>query len=137
LNAAMKPWSRWLTYAVLLTLWVSGAAWLWLQYWAPPAGFEGHPAQPLWMKLHGLAAMVFLLLLGALLPTHVKPGWAKKKQRLSGTLLLALLGILIASGWGLYYLSEEQGRQAVSLMHWVLGLGMPAFSIYHFVRRKK
>jgi hypothetical protein len=133
----MKPWSRRLVYAVLLALWISGSAWLWLQFLAPPGAFDGHQAQPLWMKLHGLAAMVFLVLLGALLPTHVRPGWAKKKQRLSGTLLLGLLGVLIASGWGLYYLSEDQGRRAVSLLHWILGLSLPVFSIYHFVRRKK
>jgi hypothetical protein len=134
----MRPWSRRLLYGVLGALWVSGAAWLYLQYLAPAgADFGAHPAQPLWMKLHGLAAMAFLIILGALLPSHVAPGWPKKRQRRSGVALLSLLGVLALSGWGLYYLSDEQGRHGLSLLHWGLGLAGPLFCLAHILKAKK
>lgn len=74
------------------------------------------PMSPL-MKTHGGAAMLFLLGLGALLPMHVRLGLLRKKNRISGLLMLGINGLLMISAWGLYYLGSAKFRQLASDIH--------------------
>ena len=39
--------------------------------------------------------------------------------------------MLIATGYGLYYLGNDSVRDPVSLAHWLVGLGMPALMGCH------
>jgi len=87
------------------------------------------PASPHWeripalsRKIHGGAAMVALLVLGAL-TAHVKRGWKAAKNRLSGVLLLALNAFLVATGYGLYYAADEDFRSWLIHWHGWIGLG--------------
>jgi hypothetical protein len=77
------------------------------------------------MKLHGGAAMLALIVLGTLLPGHVRRAWNAKKNRFTGAGLLALNALLIISGYALYYCGSEQTRPLISTLHWILGLVLP------------
>src|SRR5258705_13833468 len=72
----LHPIQKRALHAATLLLWISGALWLALA--------EGHDARPRWMKIHGAAAMGFLMVFGTLLLRHVPIGWKKKRERLSG-----------------------------------------------------
>jgi hypothetical protein len=126
-NARLYPRAQVLLYTCIALLWLSGAVWLALAW----THEEPQPLQVPLMKWHGALAMLFLLILGALLPLHVVPGWKQARQRPSGGLLLALFAVLTASGWGLYYLGDDTWRRHSSQVHGILGLALPLFLAVH------
>jgi hypothetical protein len=73
-------------------------------------------------QIHGGAAMLALLVLGAL-TAHVKRGWRAARNRLSGVLLLALNAFLVGTGYGLYYAADEDFRAWLIRWHGWIGLG--------------
>lgn len=125
-------------YGVCALLWVSGACWLYLTYFAGGVVDAAAPAPPppLLLELHGAAAMAFLLVFGSLLPAHLPNGWRKKRQRPSGLALVGISAILVVSGWGLYYFSQEGLRSATSVVHSVLGILLPFVMGVHVWRRR-
>ncbi len=131
---------RWQEYAVYLTLgalFVTGLLWLGLDQWArveTDFGPEHHPTQRWTLIAHGVAAYLFLVVGGAMIPIHVKLGWHLKRNRGSG-LVLGLTAILLAgSGVGLYYIGAEAMRASASLMHWLVGILVIPALIVHAVR---
>jgi cation transport ATPase len=75
------------------------------------------------MKVHGAAAMVVLVLLGALL-NHVRKGWRARRNRSSGLTLLIAILFLVVTGYGLYYAGDEPLRALISRWHGWVGLGL-------------
>jgi hypothetical protein len=75
--------------------------------------------------------MLFLVLLGTLLPGHVHQAWRARRNRLSGGGMLAGAALLIVSGYGLYYLGGESARQVTSVVHWAAGLVLPVLLVAH------
>jgi hypothetical protein len=73
-------------------------------------------------KVHGGAAMLVLLALGAL-TAHVKRGWKAARNRLSGVFLLGLNAFLIATGYSLYYAADEDLRAWLIRWHSWIGVG--------------
>ncbi len=125
-------------YATLLLLFASGAAWPLLDRFATVqdefGGLAKHPAQAWTLTLHGAAAALTLLLLGTLLPIHIKRGWQARWNLPSGLALSASLAILTLSGYALYYLGGETKRAVSSNIHLWLGLALPALLLWHIAR---
>ena len=126
-KAALEDWHRRVVYGTVGALWLTGAVWLYLRY---IVGIEGGAASSALMKGHGAAAMAFLVLLGTLLWGHVPAGWSQARRRVSGVLVATVCGLLVVSGWSLYY-SADPVRGAASVVHSVLGLAIPAALIVH------
>lgn len=127
-------------YGTFSALFVSGLLWLVFRRWVRVEGEFGasaHPLEPWWLKLHGAAAMAFLLVLGTLVRGHVRLGWKLHQNRLSGSTLLATNALLAATGWALYYVGGESVRAWVSVLHWGLGLAAPALILVHVVRGRQ
>ena len=121
-------------YTILVLLYGSGVLWACLHYFVRTAGDLGelpHPAEPWSLKLHGAAAMVFLVILGTLLPGHVRFAWHARRNRPNGIFLLTLLGFLVLTGYGLYYLGGETTRSWTSWSHLVVGLVLPVILVLH------
>lgn len=79
--------------------------------------------------LHGGLALLFTLLLGALLP-HIQAGLKARRNLAWGLGLLACLALLLLSAWGLYYWPpESQGWNGP--LHALLGLLLPALVGLH------
>ncbi len=132
----LTPLHKKMLYGISALLWSSGVVWLYFRYCPPMRcdfGPQSHPAQTLCLKLHGAAAMVFLVILGTLL-YHIPPGWRKKRQRPSGVSLLAVCCFLILTGWGLYYTGNERLRDLTSAIHSVLGVLLPLIIFLHVWR---
>jgi MFS family permease len=89
------------------------------------------------LAIHGAAAMAFLVVFGALLSDHLPRGWRQRRERVSGLSLVTLCGILILSGWGLYYFGAEELRAATSTVHSVLGILLPCAMGAHVWRARR
>ncbi|EDY20095.1 conserved hypothetical protein [Chthoniobacter flavus Ellin428] len=107
-------------YLAFVALLLTGAVLMFPERLPTSESWERIPA--LSRKIHGGAAMLALLVLGAL-TAHVKRGWKAAKNRLSGVLLLGLNTFLIATGYGLYYAADEDLRAWLIRWHGWIGLG--------------
>ena len=116
---------RWL-HGTSAMLFLSGAAWLLV-----PRSLGS------WMlRAHGAAAMVFLVVFGMLLPTHIRASLTARKNLRSGYALIALIAALALSGYLLYYAGHELARSVVSWLHTGLGLASPAVLWWHLRYRE-
>jgi hypothetical protein len=116
---------------------LSGVGWLICHYFLRAAGFGPHPLEVWWLRLHGAAVLVFLLVLGTVLPAHVVYGWRHRMNLGTGIAVLATAALLILSGYGLYYLVDDQWRAWTSSSHWILGLFAIALVALHALRGKR
>jgi hypothetical protein len=129
----LRPGHRRLLYAVSLLLLLSGALWAWINHLdqTAQASERIRDFKPWLLKLHGLSAMVFVLLLGTLLPGHVRRAWRARKNRRNGAFFLTAVGALTLSGYLLYYIGGEAWRNALSIFHLWLGLAAPIVLFWH------
>jgi hypothetical protein len=125
-----QPWLRWSVWALVLGLFASGLL-LALPGWLGEAG-QG----PAWELLrsrgaavHGALGMAVLLVLGAL-AGHVRDGLKAGRNRAWGLVLTTGLAMLIASAWGLYYLSEDDKTWVVRIHLWT-GIALPGLLFVH------
>jgi cation transport ATPase len=125
---------RWF-YAVCITLFLTGAWWLTLN-WHTQHTADGTPSewQPWLMKVHGAAAMIVLIVLGTLIPLHVRRGWHAGINRTTGIIVIAVMASLIVTAYGLYYFGSEQLRTATATVHDVIGVVSPAVVLWHILR---
>lgn len=105
-----------LSFGLLL---LTGAIWMYAQGRLEDQGWETIPR--LQMKIHGGAAMLALIVLGAL-SAHIRRGWNADKNRLSGAVLIGVNVFLIVTGYGLYYAGGEALRAWLS--HWHAWIGL-------------
>jgi hypothetical protein len=88
------------------------------------------------LKLHGAAAMGALVLLGTLLPMHVKFAWRAGRNLRTGLSLLSVFLFLVLTGYGLYYFGGERLRYWTSAAHLWVGLALPLIMLVHVWRGK-
>jgi hypothetical protein len=120
----LEPALRWSVYATSAVLFATGVAWWMLG--------DGHGAILLYLIVaHGFAGMLFLVALGAVLVVHVREGWRRARNRISGSLMLATAVLLGLSACGLYYLGSDTLRNLVSDLHIALGLFVPLIFVAH------
>ena len=136
LSNGHRQWIYWSGTALFAT----GALWLLFHHFVHTHGQFGETAHPLeiwWLRLHGGCAMLVLMVLGSLLPVHVRRGWHLRKNLLAGWTLGLLALFLVASGYGLYYVGNEMTRPWISAFHWLLGLGAPLVLTWHVWRGRR
>ena len=138
-SARLARWQIMLLTISGALLWLSGGAWLLLHYFGQLQGEFGpelNPLEPWLLRLHGLILIPALLGFGGLFVIHVPRGWKDVPQRNIGLGLSALIGVLIASGYLLYYLGNETARSWTSIAHWSIGLAVPVIFIWHYIHGK-
>lgn len=124
---------EWFAYGVSAAVFGTGAIWAWIHFFAnPPNEFGNASPWENWMlKAHGAAAMATLVLLGTLLPMHVKFAWRARRNLRSGLTILSVFGFLVLTGYGLYYAGGERLRAWTSAAHLWVGLALPVFLFVH------
>lgn len=131
--------------ALVLTIgagvWLSGGVWLGLHYFAQQQtefGPSPHPAEHWSLMAHGLFAFAALWAFGMLWSGHIVAAWKSKRRRLTGIALFATMAVLIVSGYLLYYAGSDTVRPVISLVHWMIGLTLPAgYGWHRAIRRAK
>jgi hypothetical protein len=126
--------ARWQRLALFVTgtlLLLTGCVWLAVHYSiGAGAGELPHPMEGWSMRLHGLGAFGGLFVLGTLSAAHVPQGWRLSRrrgwavQRKSGVTLCVLGGLLVLSGYLLYYFASETLRPALGWAHTFAGIAM-------------
>ena len=132
----LERWQRRALYGAFALLTLSGLLWLLAHYWLRPVGDYGEtisPLEPWAMKMHGAAAMLILFLVGAILNNHLRRALKSQRNRSSGWAMVAVLALLTLSGYALYYIAVEQSRPLWSMLHWIIGLGLPLLVPLHVV----
>jgi hypothetical protein len=128
----LDPSFRWALYAVLALLAATGAAWLIAdQLKSIDGGDIWQAAGANLLMVHGGAAMVVLMMLGALFPLHIQRGWRARKNRISGTIMATFVATLVVTAFGLYYSGSETLRPWISDAHTVVGFALSAFVVVH------
>lgn len=134
-----RPQERWL-YGAGAALLASGAAWIITHYFFARPGAFGvtpNPLEPWWLRLHGAAMMVFLVVFGTLLPGHVTLGWRLQRFHRSGMTLIVAVALLAVTGWCLYYVGDDGANAWLGVLHWSLGLAAAAALVFHAVRARR
>jgi outer membrane biogenesis lipoprotein LolB len=125
-------------YAVASALLVTGTAWLAVDRLKPSDLTETWQKREAYLlMLHGGAAMLMLLLLGAIIPMHAAVAWRRGRNRVTGSMMLASNAVLIVTAFALYYCGSEAWRHQASLLHIGFGLGLPALWALHVWRGKR
>jgi hypothetical protein len=131
---------RWIIYATMGFLWLSGCLWLYLEQrsaqqdlfsnernaWAPPV-----------LTAHGVVAVVSMYLLGWITRHHILRWWSRHRRRQSGGSLAAILAILVVSGFALFFLTDDRWQRYTSLVHDVFGVAAPILAIQHWFFLKR
>ena len=85
------------------------------------------------LMIHGGAAMLMLMLIGALVPVHLLRCWRARKNRLSGSAMATANAVLIVTAFGLYYAGSDAIRPWMSVVHMWFGLALPILIAVHIV----
>ncbi len=129
---------RFAVYTAFATLFVTGAAWLWADAMKDSTDGELWQARAAnLLMVHGGAAMVALLFLGALFPLHVQRAWRARKNRMTGIVMGAAALVLIVTSFGLYYSASDTIRSWTSDVHIGFGLAWPALLVCHIWRGRR
>jgi len=129
---------RWGLYAVFSLLFVTGALWLIADALKESANGEFWQAvSASLLMVHGGAAMVTLVLLGALIPVHLWRAWRSRKNRLTGTVMATANLLLVATAFGLYYAGSDTLRPWISDAHIAVGFILPALLVVHIVTGRR
>jgi hypothetical protein len=139
----LLPLSRWQErwlYAAALALLASGLGWMVTHYFfmqASPFGPTPSALEPWWLRLHGAAMLLFLVLFGTLMPRHIPIGWRLRRQHVSGALLIVAVSLLAVTGWCLYYIGDDRAWAFLGVLHWGVGLAATAVLITHATAHRR
>jgi hypothetical protein len=120
------------SYLFFLTLYVTGVV---LAFYSNP--LERPPQFSIYLKIHGVVGTFFLVVFGYLLSFHVEPGLRGKHRIRSGKLNLILMGVLIGSIPGLYYINSESWRESFAFVHTYVGILILVPLVVHAIGRLK
>ena len=124
----MPAWQAIPTHLVFLLCAVSGVLYLLAhEFEIAPFAIKNHSI----LIAHGVTAYLFVMLFGAVMPVHIKSGWKTKRNRISGSLMVMVMSLLIISGLFLYYAVDT--REAALWVHWVIGGGMAILFPAHYL----
>ena len=128
----LEPGLRFWNYAVFATLLATGAIWLVADMLKTSADEE------LWqaiaanvLMLHGMTAMIALVVLGAVITLHVRYSWRAGKNRMSGAVMVGVNAVLVITAWGLYYAGSDLLRTFAADVHIAVGIAWPALVVVH------
>jgi hypothetical protein len=109
----MPKWQKWLVYVFTALLFISGATWLYADWF------------------HGTCSLGALLVFGTLLNHHIPTGWRLGVNRASGTLNVISIAILIITTAFIWYGKLGTLRDASAWLHWGFGLLLPVVIALH------
>lgn len=127
-------------YFTCLGIWLTGVVWLVFHHFLrrqTDFGLAANPLEHWWLAAHGAFAFASLWMLGFLWATHIPRGWRTRRHRKTGIALFAFFAFLVASGYLLYYVGDDNWRDYLSQAHWIIGLALPAFFLGHWLIRRR
>jgi hypothetical protein len=132
----MSPTLRRAIYVVCALLWLSGCAWLVVHFFFPAAtdfGPAPNPWEPVFLRIHGWAAVGGVFLLGWVTAGHISDRWRRSRNRLTGFSLAGGALALVFSGYALYY-STDEFHDVAAVVHEALGVAVIIIALLHWTR---
>lgn len=130
----LKSSFRYSIYAAFAVLFLTGSGWLVADYQKNVSSDGTWQQTAAWLLMvHGGAAMMTLLLLGALVPVHVLRSWRSGNNLVTGSVMITFNTLLIVTAFGLYYLGSEAVRPWMSWIHIVVGFCVPVLLALHIL----
>lgn len=138
----LSHWARRLLYVIIAASVVSGVWWLAVHYggeglFSVPDDLHRLALETMALKIHGATGFLMLIAVGAMSANHVRRGWGMARNRLSGSLVVTSIAVLVLTAYALYYLVDDATRPPVSLIHWVIGLILVPVVIVHIVSGRR
>lgn len=128
----MPRWQALMTHIIFIMCAVSGSWYLLAhEFQISPIAIENHNI----LMAHGVAAYLFVLLFGAMIPIHIKAGWKGKRNRVSGSFMVVVMSLLLISGLFLYYAVEA--REMALWTHWIIGAVLLILFPFHFIAGRR
>ena len=131
---------RWFFYSILSLMFVSGTTWWWFENFVrvqTALGEDHHPFQNNFIRIHGSLAFFFLILLGYLIHSHLRPGLNQKRSRYSGFVVVAWVSVLVLTAIYQLYGPEGSVRDFLTGAHRWVGVMLPLILITHVIRGRK
>lgn len=89
------------------------------------------------LMLHGVSAYALLVAIGSLLPIHVRSGWLRRRNFVTGLAVIVVMTILGLTALVLYYGGEEL-QEPAKWLHLAFGFGgFILFPAHALVGRQK
>ena len=130
----LKPSFRYAIYAAFAVLFLTGAGWFVADWQKDVSSDEiWQQVAANMLMVHGGAAMLALMMIGALIPLHLLRSWRAKKNRVTGSVMATFSAVLIVTAFGLYYLGSEAVRPWISWIHIGAGLLLALMFPLHIV----
>lgn len=120
-------WQRTAVFATTTVVGVTGLLWFVLHDMIDDG--PGDATQVL-LILHGISSYALLVVIGSLLPRHVRSGWVHRRNLVTGLTVTVVMAILAMTGLGLYYGGEDL-HAPVKWLHVAFGLGCFALFPVH------
>jgi len=123
-------------YCALAVSLCTGVAFYILSRWVEVEGEFGpqkHPWQFPLLKIHGAAAFLMLMGIGAMFAQHVPAAWRTRRSRPLGIVIIVALSFMAISAWCLYYIANDQWRPILGTVHAVVGVSLPILLTFHIV----
>lgn len=127
-------WQKLAIFASTITVGLSGLLWFIVHdLVADDPGDWAH----LLLILHGASAYALLVGIGSLLPVHVRSGWLRRRNLMTGVTVIIVMSVLGITALVLYYGDEVMQRSA-KWLHLAFGFGsFIAFPAHAFLRAKQ
>ena len=129
----LEPGLRFWTYALFATLAATGVIWLVADVLKDADSETWQTIAADMLMLHGMAAMIVLVLIGVMIPLHIQRSWRAGKNRVSGAVMIGANAVLVVTAWGLYYAGSDLLRTLAADIHIAAGLALPALVTAHVV----
>ena len=123
---------RWTIDIALGAVFISGIAWLWLDRDNAPDTWHTWLRQD--ARVHVLAGLAIVFLVGSLWFLHVRRAWRSHRNRVAGATTFALVTLLVATGYALGYLDGEASRVWIARVHWIGGVACAIAYVTHRMR---
>ena len=127
LGIKLSPTHKYLTYIGFIMVALSGAVWSLLH---DALASQARDLMHNLLVIHGASAFISLMILGALMPQHIRLAWHVKRNRISGGLMAIIALVIVVTGFGLYY-SNEDWREPIKWTHLIVGLVSIAALVLH------
>jgi hypothetical protein len=130
--AHFPAWQSYSTHIIFVICATSGVLYLLAhEFDISPLPIENHSI----LIAHGAASYFFAMLFGAVMPIHIKAGWKSKRNKISGSLMVSVMSLLLISGIFLYYGADT--REVALWVHWVIGCGLVLLFPFHFIAGRR
>jgi hypothetical protein len=87
--------------------------------------------------LHTTIAFATMILIGSLSAVHMRVGWKRHLNRISGIGLMLLFGVLLLTAVGMFYVGDEDFSRWSSVVHTAVGLVITLLFCWHMEKGRR